>query len=1150
MSGNNGKEKKYDASNDKTLKQVVKGESPLWIRFVIGILRVWFVIYDCLNYIPYQLFNSPAEKLRKSGRTKAKWVDEEERDGPIENVDGTIAMDYPGKDTADKLWRHVVSIYGDKDALGTRRLLEVVQEKQPNGRLFEKWSLGEYEWMSYKDVERNVQQLAAGIKDLSAGLDDPKVVIYAETRAHWLIVALACFRAKVTVVTVYATLGEEAIASAINETEAFMLVTSAELVEKIGSNICSKCPTVHTLMYFPPVDTTSSGPDLEVYRNQFKHIFTFSALKDRSAKPILESTAEPSDLALIMYTSGTTGQAKGVMLLHSNLVAAIAGQGNGVKKILTDADTYIGYLPLAHILEMDAELTALSRGCRVGYSSPLTLHDRASKILKGTHGDCYALRPTVMAAVPAIMDRIFKAVTEEVAASPRFMQELFKLNYERKRARYQDGYCSPFLDRIIFKKIRKLLGGKLRGVLSGGAPLNPETQRFMNICMCCPVIQGYGLTESCGAACIADTEDLSTGTVGPPVRCARIALREWSEAGYSPYSDPSTGEILISGPHIAAGYWKQPEKTREDFIEHKGLRYFATGDIGLKRDDGSLTIIDRKKDLVKLSSGEYVSLAKVECALLNCPIVDNICVYGNSLEDSTIALVVPNAKHLQKIAEEVSVTSTDIATLCREDSVVKAFKKKMEEHAIKNKLHKSEIPSAIHLCEEEWTPQSGLLTEALKLKRKPIEKKYETMPLQPNRRIFFSGAKETERFKKSYQKSRTETTDDRETNKTMGMQILTRADKERAKSPVEQKPETSTSVIHYPQLTRRPISTDVAKTGAKSTTGATTLANVSKTTELPQMTDGIRLIGEHLEFFDQINEYLSDTNACYSVIGAIGPQGVGKSTLLSMIGGNTSQEMYRQYIFRPCSREAIEGSRHQTACVYVYVTKTRMILIDCQAMNSGSLLDDAIRSNRGGIKIDDRLEVAKNMEVLQIISFLIHVCHVLIFNVDWFIDFELIKMIRLAETLRANLPQVATQLSLPQLNSTRKVFLMIVHARAKEVDCLPINKAMRIQLIRKIFADSSRIKISEDDNAVYFCTEEIKLRQENANIEQKVTERALQENFDATMCKLRPLLATLCSEHFTKDNVPFSEKQWLRIAKLIWSDSAFNSTAARLAQCI
>ncbi|CAJ0572701.1 unnamed protein product, partial [Mesorhabditis spiculigera] len=724
MAGNNNNEK-YDSRRDATLNKVVKGESPIWIRIVIGILRLWFVIYDCLNYLPYQLFNSPAEKLRKSGRVKAKWINEKERDGPIENVDGMVAMDHPGKDTVDKLWRHMVSMYGDKDALGTRQLIEVVQEKQPNGRLFEKWHLGDYEWSSYKEVERQVQQLAAGIKDLSKGSAEPKVVIYAETRAHWMMTALACFRVNATVVTVYATLGEDAIVSAINETEAFMLVTSAELLEKIGSTLTSKCPTVHTLMYFPPVDPTSKGPALDAYKSQFKHVFSFSQLKERNSQLIVESTAKSSDLALIMYTSGTTGDAKGVMLLHSNVVAAIAGQGNGVKKILTDTDTYIGYLPLAHILEMDAELTALSRGARVGYSSPLTLHDRASKILKGTHGDCYALRPTVMAAVPAIMDRIFKAVSEEVAASPRFMQELFKLNYERKRSRYQDGYCSPFLDRIIFKKIRRLLGGKLKGVLSGGAPLNPETQRFMNICMCCPVIQGYGLTETCGAACIADTEDLSTGTVGPPVRCAQIALREWPEAGYSPFNDPPTGEILISGPHIAAGYWKKPEKTKEDFIELKGKRYFATGDIGQKRSDGSLNIIDRKKDLVKLQHGEYVSLAKVECALLNCPMVDNICVYGSSMEDSIVALVVPNAKHLQKIGEEVGLTVTDMPTLCANKDVKAAYKKKLDEHALKNKLHKGEIPSAIHLCEEEWTPQAGLLTEALKLKRKPIEKKYQ-----------------------------------------------------------------------------------------------------------------------------------------------------------------------------------------------------------------------------------------------------------------------------------------------------------------------------------------------------------------------------------------------------------------------------------------
>ncbi|CAI5445017.1 unnamed protein product [Caenorhabditis angaria] len=712
----------YDSSKDKTLKQLVKGESPLWIRIVMSILRIWFFIYDCLNYLPYQLFNSPTEKLRKSERVKAKWVDE--RDGPIRNIDGHASESFPGKDTIDKVWRHCVELYDESPCLGTRQLIEVIEDQQPGGRIFEKWHLGEYTWQSYREVENQVGRLASGFKDLADEEKSAKVVIFADTRADWLISALACFRANVTIVTVYATLGEEAIAHAINETEATTIVTTSELLSKIVT-LGKKCPTLKSLVYFQQVNAKAAAPDLAPFREQFKHVLSLNGLLTRNKEILKESTAVKSDIALIMYTSGTTGQPKGVILSHENVVASLCGQGHGVG-IIGNTDTYIGYLPLAHILELDAELTCMTRGAKVGYSSPLTLHDRASKIQKGTHGDCHALRPTLMAAVPAIMDRIFKAVSEEVAASPRFMQELFKLNYERKRARYLEGYCSPFLDRIVFKKIRRLLGGKLKGVLSGGAPLNAETQRFMNICMCCPVVQGYGLTETCGAACVADINDMSTGTVGPPVRCSDIALREWPEGGYSPFNDPPQGEILISGENVSLGYWKQPEKTAEDFIMYKGKRYFATGDIGQKRDDGSLLVIDRKKDLVKLQHGEYVSLAKVECALLNCPIVDNICVYGSGLEDSVVALVVPNQKHLEKIAEEEGVDSKDLKTMCEHPKVVAAFKKQLDAHSTKSKLSRVEIPSAIHLCPEVWAPDTGLLTEALKLKRKPIQNAYQS----------------------------------------------------------------------------------------------------------------------------------------------------------------------------------------------------------------------------------------------------------------------------------------------------------------------------------------------------------------------------------------------------------------------------------------
>ncbi|WKY01249.1 hypothetical protein Q1695_015332 [Nippostrongylus brasiliensis] len=713
---------KYDAAQDEKLGMVVKGSSPFWIRILVGILRIWFFIYDCLNYIPYQLFNSPVEKLRKSDATKAQWVDA--RDGPIRHVDGLKTEQFPGKNTVDKVWRHIVELYDESPALGTRQLLAVHHEKQAGGRVFEKWELGEYEWMSYREVEAKVSVVAAGLKDLATG-DEPKVVIFAETRAHWLITALACFRANIPIVTVYATLGEDAIAHAIDETGSSILVTSSELLVKVV-NLGKRCASLHTLVYFPKVDKAAPEPDLTQFHDQFNTVLSYSGLESRTGSSIKESTAEPESMALIMYTSGTTGAPKGVILQHKNIVAAICGQGNGVA-IITNEDTYIGYLPLAHILELDAELTALCYGCKIGYSSPLTLHDRASKIMTGTHGDCHALQPTLMAAVPAIMDRIFKAVSEEVAASPRIMQELFKLNYERKRARYQEGYCSPFLDRIIFKKIRKLLGGQLKGVLSGGAPLNAETQRFMNICMCCPVVQGYGLTETCGAACVADINDLSTGTVGPPVRCCEILLREWAEGGYSPFNDPPRGEILISGENVSPGYFKLPEKTDEEFIMYKGKRCFCTGDIGEKRKDGSIIIVDRKKDLVKLQHGEYVSLAKVECALLNCPIIDNVCVYGCGFEANTVALVVPNQKHLEKIAQQVGEQSPDHSVMCRNDKVVAEFLKQMNEHAKKSKLTKVEMPVAIHLCEEIWTPDSGLLTEALKLKRKPLQQKYQTV---------------------------------------------------------------------------------------------------------------------------------------------------------------------------------------------------------------------------------------------------------------------------------------------------------------------------------------------------------------------------------------------------------------------------------------
>jgi long-chain acyl-CoA synthetase len=171
------------------------------------------------------------------------------------------------------------------------------------------------------------------------------------------------------------------------------------------------------------------------------------------------------------------------------------------------------------------------------------------------------------------------------------VRALIDVCIERRRTRIISGYDDPFLNRLIFARIRRILGGSVRAMLCGGAPLNVETQRFISICFCCPVLQGYGLTETCGAGTLCDAEDLDVGHVGAPLMCNRIMLREWTEGGYSPNDVPPSGEILISGPNVSAGYWRQPEKTREEFFDVDGCRWFATGDIGKVRSDGSFKIV-------------------------------------------------------------------------------------------------------------------------------------------------------------------------------------------------------------------------------------------------------------------------------------------------------------------------------------------------------------------------------------------------------------------------------------------------------------------------------------------------------------------------------------------------------------------------------
>ncbi|KAF5880076.1 long-chain-fatty-acid--CoA ligase 4-like, partial [Clarias magur] len=290
----------------------------------------------------------------------------------VQCADGLVHREFEGVDTLDKLFRYAVSRYADGPCVGSREVLSVHNETQPGGKVFQKLVLGEYKWKSYAEVEQEVNHLGSGLAALGQ-MSRSSIAIFCETREEWMITAQACFRFNYPLVTLYATLGEDAVAFGLNQCGATHLITSKELLETKLKAVLRDVAGLKHVIY------VGSGDVLVGDYPQSLSIHSLQEVMDLGAKPenlsVQCDAPSPSDLAVVMYTSGSTGRPKGVMMHHSNLIAGMAGQCQRIPG-LGPEDTYVGYLPLAHVLELTAEMSCLSHGCRVGYSSPHTLSDQ------------------------------------------------------------------------------------------------------------------------------------------------------------------------------------------------------------------------------------------------------------------------------------------------------------------------------------------------------------------------------------------------------------------------------------------------------------------------------------------------------------------------------------------------------------------------------------------------------------------------------------------------------------------------------------------------------------------------------------------------------------------------------------------------------
>lgn len=697
-------------------------------RVLIFILRIVAFVFDLLTLPVYFVLQKPWWIRHRSKQPKGKIVAQE-------NTYITYrATSIPQKMHVELLREKIYTMaemmvfysnkYADKRCLGYRDLLEESSEVQGTGKVFIKNKFGEYIWKTYAQVNVLATSFGLGLRELGnkAGQN---VAIFSETRPEWMIAAQGLFKQSMPIVTIYANLGEEGIIHALNETKVTIVITSHELLPKL-KNMFKKLPLLDTIIYIEH-KLLGNEPQNNLGCGKLRVLKFRDVLKLGSISNATNQFPTASSTAIIMYTSGSTGIPKGVILKHSNLLATLRGFTDSAHSFeLNQSDVLIGFLPLAHVFELIVECVCLCSGIAIGYSSPFTLIDSSTKIKEGSRGDAPVLHPTIMTAVPLILDRISKGIVDKVSKTNILGRILFIFAYEYKKFWWYKGYDTPIINRVVFRRITNILGGKVRLILSGGAPLAPETHERIQLCLCARVVQGYGLTETTSCATVMDGHDRTIGRVGPPTTICDIRLQNCDEEGFSIKDKPfPQGEIIVGGDNVSAGYYALEKQTKEDFFDENGTRWFKTGDVGQAHADGVIMIIDRKKDLVKLQTGEYLSLGKVEMELKLFPLVDNVCVCVQLLGDNCVALIAPNEAELNKFAVKLNF-SRRFPDVCDDPEFISAVHKKIIEHAKTRKLEKFEIPVNIQVCRESWTPDNGLVTAAYKIRRKEILKYYKT----------------------------------------------------------------------------------------------------------------------------------------------------------------------------------------------------------------------------------------------------------------------------------------------------------------------------------------------------------------------------------------------------------------------------------------